>query len=186
MSGATTLSLPIATEQPCCGNVRSELPAHRPTGRPMDTTTRLADEMDRRRVELGFEWEDICRIAEVSSTFLRKFRRGATGARPLTKARIEDALQWERGSIDAVQAGGAPTPATTPHKPTLGELLVARGLAKPGDLTPVEDITDPGIAEVLALDDLTDDEKNTFLLGYAEQRRRIFAEYLPNSKKPRR
>lgn len=171
---APTLAIPPSLKQECCGNVRSDPASRRTAERPaMDTTTRLADAMEQRRVELGYEWEDICRLADVSSTFLRKFRRGASGARPLTKVRIEDALAWKRGSIDAVLAGGQPDPVDPPI-PTIGELLVQYGVLPEDELTDLEDHRDAKVIELLGRDDMTDKAARDFLELYMLMRRRVF------------
>lgn len=168
------LAEPMVTEQPRCGMLRSSQHADdQPESPAMDTTTPLDAAMDRRRIELGYEWGDIASQAGVSTAFLRGLRKGGKGARDLTKAKLEDALQWKRGSIDIVLAGGQPTPADNPI-PTLGDLLVQRGIMRPDELTPLEDIRDPAILDVLAQDEMTDQARDDFLRAYMLTRRRVF------------
>lgn len=76
---------------------------------------RLDLAMDARRLSLNLEWRDLAKAAGVSYETLRALRRAGNAA-PLTKRRVEDALHWTPGSIDAVLAGGQPTPAE-PERP---------------------------------------------------------------------
>lgn len=70
---------------------------------------RLDLAMDARRLSLNLEWRDLAKEAGVSYETLRALRRAGTAA-ALTKRRVEDALHWAPGSIDAVLAGGDPMP----------------------------------------------------------------------------
>lgn len=66
--------------------------------------------MEERRLELNLEWRDIAKHGGLAYETLRALRR--TGrASALSKRRIETGLLWAPGSIDAVLAGGDPTPA---------------------------------------------------------------------------
>lgn len=69
---------------------------------------RLDLAMDARRLSLNLEWRDLAAEAGVSYETLRALRRAGNAA-PLTKRRVEEALRWTPGSIDAVLAGGEPT-----------------------------------------------------------------------------
>lgn len=75
---------------------------------------RLNKAMERRRVELDMSWREFASRANLSYEGLRGIRRG--DRRPSTRAarRLEDVLQWKHGSIDAILAGGDPTPVDTP------------------------------------------------------------------------
>lgn len=66
--------------------------------------------MEQRRVELRMSWRDVTKAADMSYEGLRAIRRGERHPTAVTKGRIEDALRWAAGSIDAVIAGGSPTP----------------------------------------------------------------------------
>ncbi|MEV6035958.1 hypothetical protein AB0L65_32715 [Nonomuraea sp. NPDC052116] len=79
----------------------------RPSMEREDRTQHLADLMERRRIALHLRWDDVAEAAGISAAFLRKIRSG-TGARPLTMAKLEAALNWAPGSIDAILAGGEP------------------------------------------------------------------------------
>lgn len=72
--------------------------------------------MERRRVELRMSWRDVSTAAGMSYEGLRAIRKGDRHPNPVTKGRVEDALQWTPGSVDAVMAGGEPAPAL-PERP---------------------------------------------------------------------
>lgn len=75
----------------------------------------LAVAVRARRRELGLTQSDVATAGQVSVELVRNIetRRRTPGRLNPRKARgIEDALQWESGSIDAVLAGGVATPAT--------------------------------------------------------------------------
>ncbi|WP_405149530.1 hypothetical protein OG589_14830 [Sphaerisporangium sp. NBC_01403] len=155
-----------------------------------DERTRLAAEMEQRRVMLGVRWEHIAEKARISTTHLRKFRRGDAGISSLVEAALEDALQWERGSIEAVLQGGGPTPtADSPHRDpnkTLGDLLLERGLARPEELTAADNIlNDPVAWEIVEMDELSEEARNRFLRVYAHMRREIFEAARNEAKRPR-
>lgn len=61
-------------------------------------------------------WREVSTAAGMSYEGLRAIRKGDRHPNAVTKGRIEDALQWEPGSVDAVAAGGQPTPAE-PERP---------------------------------------------------------------------
>lgn len=167
----TTATL-TATEQRSYGMFRSACPTDSRPETPVETTTPLDAAMNKRRVELGLEWDDLAKHGEVSDSFLRGFRKGRKGARDLTKAKLEDALKWQRGSIDAILAGGQPEPAD--EIPTIGELLVRHGVIAEDELTELEDIRDDHVVELLASEDMTEQAARDFLTIYMTMRRRIF------------
>ncbi|WP_051761349.1 hypothetical protein [Microbispora rosea] len=148
---------------------------------PRDTAerTRLADAMDQRRIELGLRWEHIAEKARISTTHLRKFRRGDAGISSVVEAALEDALQWEHGSMATIRDGGEPTPVAEssrrdPNK-TLAEMLLERGLARPEELTAADEIrNDPVAWEILEAEDLTMAGRERMLKAYAHMRRETF------------
>ncbi|GAA2092541.1 hypothetical protein GCM10009780_37320 [Actinomadura alba] len=73
--------------------------------------------MDARRLELGLTWDQVAALSGVHRETLRTIRRGTGDIRSLTKSGIEKALQWAAGSIDAILAGGDPTPIEPPREP---------------------------------------------------------------------
>src|ERR1039457_1914194 len=73
-----------------------------------EARTRLAQRMNARRIDLGLRWADVAAIGGVSAETLRAGRRDLGPLRDLTKAAIENGLQWQRGSVDRIIGGGEP------------------------------------------------------------------------------
>lgn len=71
---------------------------------------RLSDAMEHRRIELRMAWQDVAKAAGLSVAGIGAIRRGERDPLPLTRRKLEDALQWQPGSIEAVLTGGDPTP----------------------------------------------------------------------------
>jgi hypothetical protein len=159
---------------------------------PRDTAerTRLADAMDQRRIELGLRWEHIAEKSRISTTHLRKFRRGDAGISSVVEAALEDALQWEHGSMATIRDGGEPTPVAEssrrdPNK-TLAEMLLERGLARPEELTAADEIrNDPVAWEILEAEDLTPSGRDRMLKAYAYMRREMFETVRQQKRGPR-
>src|ERR1035441_4540885 len=78
-----------------------------PTTQPQH---RLGVLMDQRRGELRLRWKDVAARAGISYEGIRAVRNGTGAIRALTELGIEDALQWERGSIRSVLDGAPPAP----------------------------------------------------------------------------
>lgn len=74
-----------------------------------DTVGRLDAAMEARRLILDLEWQDVADRGGLSYETLRALRRSGR-ASALSKRRAEQGLAWKAGSIDAVLAGGTPTP----------------------------------------------------------------------------
>lgn len=72
--------------------------------------TRLGDAMDQRRAHLRMQWNDVADKAEISVAHLRRVRNGTQALNPVLMAAIDDALQWQRGSVQAILDGGEPIP----------------------------------------------------------------------------
>jgi hypothetical protein len=70
---------------------------------------RLAEYMDRRRAELGMNWDDVAAAGGTSVATLRRVRRGATLTNDNIVA-IERGLRWGSDSVRRILAGGEPTP----------------------------------------------------------------------------
>jgi transcriptional regulator with XRE-family HTH domain len=70
---------------------------------------RLAELMDSRRRDLRLTWDEVAARAGIHRETLRQIRIGKGDIRPLSATGIEDALQWEHGSIDGILEGGEPT-----------------------------------------------------------------------------
>lgn len=64
--------------------------------------------MSRRRVELRLTWEALADRAGVTAETVRAIRRGENLPSALTKEGLENALGWDRGSIDAIWSDGDP------------------------------------------------------------------------------
>ncbi|MGV2384200.1 MAG UNVERIFIED_CONTAM: helix-turn-helix transcriptional regulator [Thermobifida fusca] len=72
---------------------------------------RLAQAVEARRGELGLSLREVAERAGITGETLRAVRRGSNEPSQLTKRGIERALRWAPGSVDAILAGGDPTPA---------------------------------------------------------------------------
>jgi hypothetical protein len=70
----------------------------------------LADQLNRRRLELRLQWTDIARAAGITDKALRAMRRGEYGPSELTQIRLDEALRWQPGSVRAILEGGQPRP----------------------------------------------------------------------------
>ncbi|MGI5274663.1 helix-turn-helix domain-containing protein [Nonomuraea sp. CA-218870] len=114
-----------------------------------------------------------------------------------TFTQLEDALGWERGSVDAILRGGDPTPLPAgqlppeePHPPTpvrktLGDVLVARGLRRPDELVLSDDVVDPLVEELLSSTAFDEDFKDHWLSSYSTMRRQIFEATEKQKRTPR-
>src|SRR5690606_39965041 len=78
---------------------------------------RLAQAIEARRGELGLSLREVAERAGITGETLRAVRRGSNEPSQLTKRGIERALRWAPGSVDAILAGGDPTPPG-PHAHT--------------------------------------------------------------------
>lgn len=67
---------------------------------------RLDRVMNQRRVELRMSWRDVAQAAGISEAALRTIRRGRHTPTDLTAAHIEDALQWQPGTLQRILTGG--------------------------------------------------------------------------------
>jgi transcriptional regulator with XRE-family HTH domain len=68
----------------------------------------LDEWINERRIDLGMRLEDLATAAGITREALRQIRHGG-GSRLKTDRDLEDALQWERGSLNAIRNGGQPT-----------------------------------------------------------------------------
>jgi hypothetical protein len=73
---------------------------------------RLGQAVELRIAELGLEYVRVAGAAGTSAETLSKIRKG-TKASAATYRRLERALLWASGSVDAILAGGEPTPIVT-------------------------------------------------------------------------
>lgn len=73
------------------------------------TESPLDEQLDARRLELDMQWIDIQKRANLSRQTLYNIRKTGRGdSRYL--ARLERAVLWAPGSIDAINSGGEATP----------------------------------------------------------------------------
>lgn len=94
----------------------------------MTDSNRLSEALEKRRLELRLKWTQVADRAGLSQAGLGAIRRGERSPSQLTRARIEDALDWAPGSIDAILAGGVPTiRAAAGVGDVVRELLAERG-----------------------------------------------------------
>lgn len=61
-----------------------------------------------RRLERGLTWSELADRVGVSESALRNIRRGRNDPSALTKVRLEEALGWGAGSVEAISAGRRP------------------------------------------------------------------------------
>lgn len=70
---------------------------------------KLAECVEQRIGELALEYTEVAELAGFSVEVLRKIRNGVK-VRANTYRKLERALLWARGSVDAILAGGKPAP----------------------------------------------------------------------------
>ena len=87
----------------------------------MGTHEQLDAALSSRRLQRGISWTTLATQVGVSESALRNIRRGRNLPSDLTKHRLEEALGWAPGSINAILEGGEPT--------TRGELQERRPVA---------------------------------------------------------
>jgi transcriptional regulator with XRE-family HTH domain len=92
----------------------------------MTDATRLSEAMDKRRLELRLKWTQVADRADLSQAGLGAIRRGERSPSALTKARIEHALEWAPGSVDAILAGDDPAPGSATVSQAVLELQAER------------------------------------------------------------
>lgn len=124
---------------------------------PAPPPHRLDEHMDARRLDLRMTWRQVADAAGISAETIRAIRRGDNTPGGVTKSGLEDALHWERGSIDSILDDGAPVP--------ISERPAGRGHALPDD-DPTRRILDA------ALEQLTPEQQEAFLRQELERRQR--------------
>lgn len=123
---------------------------------------RLAQHMDERRIDLGLRWADVADLAGLTPEGLRGVRRGDGELRGLTRRGIEDALQWSRGSVQTVLAGGEPSVVGEESVPVAGV-----------PVTDVSDIQLSRVREAIEADPSLLEEAKLHLLNQYELLRRL-------------
>ena len=66
---------------------------------------RLDEAMNIRRLHLSMTWDDLAEKAGITSAGLRAIRGGKNRGRELTRRKLDAALQWEAGTVDAIFEG---------------------------------------------------------------------------------
>ena len=125
---------------------------------PAPPPHRLDEYMDARRLDLRMTWREVADAAGISPETIRAVRRGDNVPGDITKRGLEDALHWERGSIDSILDDGSPTPLRRPATSSPGHVL-------PRD-DPRRRILDA------ALEQLTPEQQEAFLRQELEERQR--------------
>lgn len=113
----------------------------KPTGRTRSSTA-LDTAINRRRIQLGLPWKELAARAGVTQQTLLQLRRGERVAE-LTEGGVEDALQWQRGSIQKIRDGLAATSGSgdSPSTPPGGALPV-RHYSEPQVPVALRDVED--------------------------------------------
>jgi AraC-like DNA-binding protein len=156
------------------------------------STDRLTKEarrqLDDRMYDLRLQYKDVAERSGMSVAHLRRILNGDQNISPGKAIGLEDALRLRRGSIAALLAGGQLSPvggaARGPGK-SLAQLLVERGILKADEVTITDEVVDPGIWEILSLDELSEKAKDNFLKAYMLMRRSVFESMREETKRPR-
>lgn len=85
---------------------------------------RLRRFMQTRQRKLGRTWAEIAAKGGVKANTLYRVRVGTEAILPTTRRAIEAGLDWDQGSVDAILAGGDPTPASSSESPEWGQIWV--------------------------------------------------------------
>jgi DNA-binding XRE family transcriptional regulator len=98
------------------GGAREDAPASGDDADPV--RARLKVFVARRRAELGFSQRKLAELAGVSLGTATRMERGAGPPRVSTVPKLEDALQWPRGTFQAIRDGE--DPPKIPPRPDTG------------------------------------------------------------------
>ncbi len=98
------------------GGAREDAPASGDDADP--ALARLRDFVARRRAELGLSQRKLAELAGVSLGTATRLERGAGPPRVSTVPKLEDALQWPRGTFQAIRDGE--DPPKVPPRPDTG------------------------------------------------------------------
>lgn len=66
---------------------------------------RLNKAMTARRLDLGVTWKDIAAAAQMSDVAVRSIRRGDYRPKDITARRLDEALKWPHGTVEAILDG---------------------------------------------------------------------------------
>ena len=170
------------------------------------TTTewqRLGRYVKERRERLRLTQHDVTSLGGPSVATVRNIEAAIHASyRGKTFTQLEDALGWQRGSINDILRGEEPrireinpehvkpadAPPPVPSPRTLGDLLVARGVRTPEQLVLSDHYRIEGdalLSRVLDATEFSEDYKNTWLSAYSDMRRAIFEDTEAQRRKKR-
>lgn len=111
----------------------------------------LDQAMDERRADLELHWTEVATRAGMTKETLRQVRRGTGGRDAMQRRKVERALAWEKGSLDAVERGERATPDREAEEQLrLGpQAGVANAVPPPGDKIEIDRETAEQIADAL-------------------------------------
>lgn len=110
---------------------------------------RLRDFVARRRAELGLSQRRFAELAGVSLGTATRLERGAGPPRVSTVPKLEDALEWPRGTFQAIRDGEDP-PKVPPRSPERGAQRVGPVASTPSSTTAMRSATQYGQALSIA------------------------------------
>lgn len=116
-----------------------------------ESRRRLDDLMNERRRELRIKWTEVARRAGMTPQNLLRIRKGQISISWDAADGIDDALQWERGGVQAIIDGRIPV-----------KLLVAR----PQD----PELRDENERRIWALDGLDEDLRREYISRYRNRK----------------
>lgn len=128
---------------------------------------RLKAAIDLRAAGLGLFLREVASRAHMDGSNLYRIRTGENELTTSACIAIEEALQWERGSIQAILDGGEPTPAE-------GAATPATTRAESGSQEPADELPIP-IRALLQFGTLVGGETFTVNLGGEEVKIGVFA-----------
>ncbi|WP_394262223.1 multiprotein-bridging factor 1 family protein, partial [Trueperella sp.] len=70
---------------------------------------RVGERVVERRTALGMNQRDLARAADVTATTVRSLEQDRRWPQDVNRAKIEQALGWAPGSLEAIRDGGEPT-----------------------------------------------------------------------------
>jgi DNA-binding XRE family transcriptional regulator len=110
---------------------------------------RLRDCVARRRAELGLSQRRLAELAGVSLGTATRLERGAGPPRVSTVPKLEDALEWPRGTFQAIRDGEDP-PKVPPRGPDRSAHRVGPAMPGPSSATAMRSATQYGQALSIA------------------------------------
>jgi hypothetical protein len=120
-------------------------------------TERLDTAMDRRRRQLRLRWKQVADRAGMTYSNLHRIRTGQITLTDFARDGVEDALQWEHGSVAAILDGAEPTERRQFRVTT--EADVPKDLRLPEGLELRDDVE----AAIWAITDLPKDARRGYI-----------------------